>query len=397
MLLAVVAVTTEQTSLANDSGYLVLPIVLRLEGVGLIYGAGGGVQDTVGDRVDIYAAKSFGAVDALGVLATDVPIGAEGFAMTLFALTVSRAAFDTAYRRGITEDSSLVQEVSGNGFGSIVDGLFLDRQLKVTAGIAQTKVVLEDFQDSSGDSIPIPGAVLHDIDTNHKIIAVEYDRTEGSPSPLRGYRLGINAVTADGRVGQSDTLTTTYRAAGFFGLGQSLTWGVFVLGSDATVTRRETKYDTEDEVREALEIDCASVADSRKRAQCEQLEDDLSAYIAANNRYGTATPLGGSTTLRAYRELRFRAAHTRLVSTELRWRISESLSLGFFNRDGNQLEVVPFWEIGYASDQAGQLYDSSRASYGVSVRLFINNIPLRLGVAQGEEGTAWFLTAGSPW
>ena len=175
------------------------------------------------------------------------------------------------------------------------------------------------------------------------------------------------------------------RATVFIPLRRRAAWVIHARLNDAQVLSRESAYDSEDEAADALGVECATIADGAERARCEALAGDLAAYIAAHNRYGTAQPLGGSTSLRAYREFRFRAAHTRLGATELRLRLIW------------HLEGVLFLERGYAADRSGDVFDEPRDSYGVGLRSLVFGFPLRLETARGDEGDAWFFTAGMPW
>ncbi len=155
--------------------------------------------------------------------------------------------------------------------------------------------------------------------------------------------------------------------------------------NDAHLLRRAEAYDTPEEVAAELDVDCGLVEQAERRAACQALAADLAAYIAASNRFGTVTPLGGSTSLRAYREARFRAAHTRLLSTELRVRVSRNL------------ETAVFRERGEAADERRDLGREPRDATGLSLRYWVGAIPLRLAAADGDEGRAWFFTAGLAW
>ena len=100
-------------------------------------------------------------------------------------------------------------------------------------------------------------------------------------------------------------------------------------------------------------MNCDEVVDVEGRADCEALARDLAEFIAASNRSGTTAPLGGSTSLRAYREARFRAAHTRLFATEFRLAPTPAF------------EIAVFWERGQAADRTEELSLEPRDSTGL--------------------------------
>ena len=50
------------------------------------------------------------------------------------------------------------------------------------------------------------------------------------------------------------------------------------------------------------------------------------------------------------------------------------------------------------SDVFSNLYDHSRYSAGVGLRIFVNkNLPIRIESATGNEGESIYLTAGPQW
>ncbi|MBI3993267.1 MAG: BamA/TamA family outer membrane protein [Candidatus Lambdaproteobacteria bacterium] len=362
----------------------VLPLLLRLEGVGPIVGGAVGYTHVSGERLDLYAGKSFGAVDAAGVVAADVPLGGEQVGLTAFAVAVNEARLDTSYTRGFADDEAVNQRVRGAGAGGIVKFELAQRSWIVNLGLAQSSVRFAGYFQGER-RIPLPGAKLFDVNTTALLAGLTYQQLDEPRVPHRGYRLGLNAATAAGRVGQSDTLTLTGTVTGYVPLGDALTWALHGMFSAAAVTRRESKYDTADEVRAALATDCTAGTSDAGQAACERLNEQLAQFIAANNRVGSATPLGGSAYLRGFREMRFRAAQTRALATELRWRVR------------GRLELTPFYELGYAADDAAALSDESRSSVGLELRLHMAELPVRLGVAQGEERSAWYLMLGYPW
>ena len=146
-----------------------------------------------------------------------------------------------------------------------------------------------------------------------------------------------------GRTGQSDLAHTNLQASAYVPLGNKLTWAVHLRANDAHVLKRQEAFDTPEEVAGELNVNCDEVVDVEGRADCEALARDLAEFIAASNRSGTTAPLGGSTSLRAYREARFRAAHTRLFATEFRLAPTPAF------------EIAVFWERGQAADRTEEL------------------------------------------
>lgn len=386
------------TPRAEEPQYFALPIVLKLEGIEPIYGVAAGVNGLTGDRFNVYAVKGFGGADAQGIVTTDIPVGGKALGLNAFAVQVNQLDFKTSYTRALAGDSPIRQRVAGYGVGATLDAYFAARALKLTGGLAFSAIQLKAFFNDSGDEIPLPGANLADIKTRSTILGVAWDKTDGAVSPRAGYRLQAGGVTAEGRSGQSDTLTATYQGTGYVPLGDRLTWVVHGMVSDASILRKQTQYDTPSQVDAALRIDCSGLANARQQADCTRLKSQLIDYITANNNVGTATPLGGSIYLRGFRELRYRAAHTRLFASELRWRLG---GIGSDPKTGGArlaFELAPFWEVGSASDAADGAGGSVQ-SYGAALRAVYRKVPVRLEAAQGEgqSGTVVLFTLGYPW
>ena len=121
----------------------------------------------------------------------------------------------------------------------------------------------------------------------------------------------MSASQITGRVGQSDQTILDYGLKTIIPIHSHFSLILNAKYSDALVDINE-KYDTDQEIRDALDAKCATITNASEREKCESLENELVAYILENNTRGTASPIGGSGGLRSFRELRFKAAHTAL-------------------------------------------------------------------------------------
>jgi hypothetical protein len=158
-------------------------------------------------------------------------------------------------------------------------------------------------------------------------------------------------------------------------------------GSDAEVTREGTVDETE--IKNILNVDCTSLT-SEDQDECNKLENNLASYISAQNQYGTARPLGGTSMLRSYRESRFRGAHSRFYGSELRFNFVEIFG-------SNILQFAIFAESGNVADKLSEISTNTRTSYGGGIRFIIDKLIVRLDSANGDEGGEWSLMVGNPW
>ena len=204
--------------------------------------------------------------------------------------------------------------------------------------------------------------------------------------------MNASLSNVSGRTGQSDQQIINY---GFTAITPLLTYFSLLLNanySDALV-KVDKDYDTEEEIREALDADCSSLTNSAKRAKCEKLENSLVDYILQNNLYGTATPIGGSSGLRSFRQFRFKAAHTALYIVEFHTNLSSLLNI--LNYEDSRLSFVLFHDIGYANDDKIELFEESKVSNGIGLRYTQNRNSVNLQVASGsDDSSSWSLSFG---
>ncbi len=349
---------------ALHAEYFALPAAVRLEGVGPVYGVAAGANNLSGERVSLIAGAAFGAAQAQGALIRDVPMGLAKGGLSFGFANLSSARFNTSYVRGLESSTVFEQEISGQIFGAGAE-YKLSSDLKLELGLVQSTVRLDNYYlDGERVIRPITNG-YHPVKTNSKILQLKYDTT-----PIGA---GAALATAEGRTGQSDTLTATYSLNGQIPLADKLSFHSRLRWSDAYITKQQKKYLTAAEVRGALNTGCTTV-------QCQTLEDSLAAYIARNNLHGTAVPLGGNQGVRAFDEFSLRAAHTRLVAFELRLDLLP------------WLQFVPSYELGWSRDQTKDLYEKSVQSYGVGLRGKVKDLAVRLAMAQTHDQSAWFLT-----
>lgn len=365
------------TSLARGE-WFAAPGGARLEGVGAIYGAGAGARGLMGERLSLIGGAAFGAVEAQGLLVSDVPVGLDRVGLMAGFANLSRARFNTAYARGLNSAPVFEQEIAGQAFGGGLEWRPNGRW-NLALGLLQSTVTLEDYY-FAGSRVERPNkGGYHDIETSSYFFNSKFASDNGDETQS-GWNVGLVAVTADGRLAQSDTLTATYSLGGRWAVHSRVALVAQARWSDAYVTRQEKRYLTSAQTQTALNTNCASITDAESQAQCQALENSLAHYIAENNLHGTAAPLGGSGGVQAYDEFSLRAAHTRLLALETRVQLRP------------WLQLVPSYQIGWAADSTGDLFERSVHAYGAGLRVKVKSVAARLAYAQTHDQAAWFLT-----
>jgi hypothetical protein len=112
--------------------------------------------------------------------------------------------------------------------------------------------------------------------------------------------------------------------------------------------------------------------------------------MIANNRYGTATSLGGFSRLRGYPQSRFRGAHTLFYGTEIRWNLTDERTPFdiFVMKDvRTSVQVSLFYETGSTADARSEVGDIMRDSYGTGLRVVTASGLCSALTDLGEEST----------
>ena len=384
-------------SMADQSagGPFALPVILRFEGVGVIYGGAAGYRKlpAVGGTGVIGAVS--GDVKGFGLGISQIPLVTDKLLLSAGVARISDAHLLSKYSRGAEEGTSYNQRL-GAQLAAVVAELLVSEHVRLSFGVINSTVNLKSYMTESGTAISLPGANLEAVKTLSVSAGAQHEVKEDLKTLAPGRKVGLSILTASGRSGQSDSLITNWQLSGSLPVSRQVSMAARARLSDAYVIRRQRRYETDEGVADALHADCESLADISERTNCSRLRSDLQHYIAQSNKNGTAAPLGGNTTLRGYSEGLFRAAHTVVVSIEPRWRVSQTFAIPYFSQEKNGLELSPFYDVGWVADQEGELEKSRRSSYGAGLRLIINDLPIRFDVARGER-MVWLLTAGYPW
>lgn len=349
-----------------------LPVGVRLEGIG----AAGGVAALYKGDWTIAGAIAGGDVTGGGVLASKV-FGDYKFSVA--AGGASNVNIVTTYERGLTDDVAYQQELTGYGVILGLERRFFSEKFITALGLGLTSVQINSFSDTDGNEIDLGGANLFPINT--LLVAPKFvlDLTSGKPAEKSGFDLSYRPSLQMGRAGQADTLIETWQARYYQPIFSKLRLAVRAVKSSSQVFATKDKYDTDAEIRAELNANCGG------DARCTQLEDDLVQQILAENTVGSAVPLGGSNSVRGFREFRFRGAHTASANAELLWNLGwKDLHLGMFA------------DFGYAADSESDLFKKEVRSHGAEFIFFLGDQSLRLGAAEADDGNnAWYLTLGS--
>jgi hypothetical protein len=375
------------TSISSFAG--IIPLAARFNGAGGVFGIG--YQTTAGDY-NIVAGGVSGDASAYGGLVTRQ--FSKDFEVSAAIGQFSGASLLTTYQRGLADDEQeqYILQMKGSvvSVGSKL-WLFSD-YLTLSASATKSTVQFDSYSDSAGEEVDLAGANLFDIETLETKLGFKFNFFDDPKAPSQGVEVGTSIANISGRKGQSDQMIIDYSLMGIVPLHSYFSLLGRVQFSDAIVSINSS-YDSEQEVKDALNADCSTLSDSTVKAKCFKLEAALVAYILQSNSRGTARPIGGSTGLRSFRELRFKSAHTAIYSAEFITNIT-----GLFGSSGggdSYIDLALFYDTGFANDDKLKLFDESKFSNGAELRFIKNSNSVKLQAAAGSDDTSsWSLSFG---
>jgi len=293
-------------SIISNASAAVLPILSRLEGVGSIYGA---AYLTEGSKHEVSLAVAGGDLAAGGGQYT------YNFSPTInvFAAAgvINNVSLTTTYNRGLTDDSDDIYlqnlDLTASSIGANLS--LFNEIINLSASLANSTIKIKGFETEEGDEIELPGAVLHDVETLAINLEISLEFFDNKEDPSLGVAFDFSSSQLSGRKGQSDNSLINYGYRAILPLHSAISLYLAGSVSKASITK-ESSYNTSTAVDNALGVDCTTIADATKLANCQKLEAELIAYILQNNLQGTALPIGGNTSLRSFREFRYKAANT---------------------------------------------------------------------------------------
>lgn len=350
------------------------PVGGRLEGVGGFGGALLGLKSLRSERGAVVGGALFG-VTAQGLAAIDLPI-TSCLSISAGYLNLDRVRLATNYARGLNSGREFEQAMSGTVIGTVLHCNLAENRWRVSVGYLQSRLNLDDFY-VDGRSIQRPSvAGYHAVTTQSKTLQILYKKDEFLTAKAE-------VTTAEGRFGQSDHLISNYSLTTRWPAWSRVTLINEMIWSDAYLLTHKPQFEDETSVRQALNTNCNSLSNPQQAQDCHDLENALASYIAANNARGTAAPAGGHQGVRAYHELSLRSRHTRVAKAEARVRVLPRLS------------VAPTFDLGWSSDHEENLYKRATTAYGAAIRYEISASAARLGYAQNDQESAWYLAIDS--
>lgn len=391
------AVERRKDQFGKDFGYYIYPIVGEIPGLGTAAGAGASVLNIGGNDVDFTG------------YAIDGDFEASGFALLDHHLINKRLIIDfgyndylvapIAYDRGLHSDPDDVIHPKA-------EGAYLLGQLTYTFDERRYELFVRTLsgRERTLEVLDRAGKAFPGIDTEWErgtffSIGGSIDLTDDRLDPRQGWRVEFAAkLPHDGEPDESRYYVTDYNISAFIPLRRWDTLAFNLFHSRSYVTREgETDFAT---LQATSGLNCNQYPAGAARDNCLKTESKHLQQRIADNRYGTATPLGGTQRLRSFDNYRFYASRVLFYGVEYRWNLTdERTPFDIFIAKGIRtgIQLAAFWERGMVTDDASELFKDGLNSYGIGARLILSGVIIRLDYANGSEGATSQLFITYPW
>jgi hypothetical protein len=184
-------------------------------------------------------------------------------------------------------------------------------------------------------------------------------------------------------------------------MGKRSTWAFNVLRSDAVVLKSGETNSATIMARQGISSSSCLSLPPEKQQACLTAVDEFVNNTIANNKFGTATQLGGFSRLRSFPQGRYKGAHTLFYGTEFRWNLTDEntpFDIFVMKDVRTAFQLAFFYEAGSTADHQSDVGRVWRDTYGVGARMVTaSGVVFRADLAFGREGFEPEIFIGYPW
>jgi outer membrane protein assembly factor BamA len=383
----------------KDFGYALFPYPYSLPGIGKGIGLVGGAMNIANTYADAYGIIFAGDVRGAAGGIADIHLIPRSLILDVGYSTLNEATIQSYSQRGMNTDKhdySLIEFGDTEYFGGRMTATFFERRFEVYWAYYQGAMQLKSIRDNDGNVIVEAQDSPRERGRN-ALFGTRLDLTDDYGDPRRGIRIDVTRTQTPSGGSGANYYVMDYNTTAYIPLGRRSTWAFNFLRSDAVVNRQGETDPAK--LEEQLGLNCSTVTDPEQQKFC----NEVIANMIANNKYGTATSLGGFSRLRGYPQGRFKGAHTLFYGTEVRWNLTDErtpFNIFIMKDVRTSVQVSLFYETGVTSDVRSDInkMKDMRDSYGFGLRVVTaSGIVFRGDVGFGKEGVAPAIFIGYPW
>jgi hypothetical protein len=383
----------------KDFGYALFPYPYSLPGIGKGIGLVGGAMNIANTYMDAYGIIFAGDVRGAAGGIADIHLIPRSLILDVGYSTLNEATIQSYSQRGMNTDKhdySLIEFGDTEYLGGRMTATFFERRFEVYWAYYQGAMQLKSIRDNDGNVIVEAQDSPRERGRN-ALFGARLDLTDDYGDPRRGIRIDVTRTQTPSGGSGANYYVMDYNTTAYIPLGRRSTWAFNFLRSDAVVNRQGETDPAK--LEEQLGLNCSTVTDPEQQKFC----NEVIANMIANNKYGTATSLGGFSRLRGYPQGRFKGAHTLFYGTEVRWNLTDErtpFNIFIMKDVRTSVQVSVFYETGVTSDVRSDInkMKDMRDSYGFGLRVVTaSGIVFRGDVGFGKEGVAPAIFIGYPW
>lgn len=378
-------------------GYIAIPFLFNLPGVGFGYGVLGAATNIDESCTDVSAMVFTGEVDGAAGAIDSVHILPERLILDAGGVFLRKAAVEVYADRSMSsgkDDFSIAEFRDTYYAGTRLTATFIERRAEAYLGFYQGSTKLDSIRDNDGELVvEAKGSARETVNTY--VVGARADFTDDYMDPRRGVRLDTSAWYTPPESDGPDYLKLDSNLTGYVPLGSKSTLALNYFRSDALIISEGETNPAR--IAQEQGLDCSSLSNPADRKRCE----DFIASTVAENKYGSASMLGGNQRLRAFKEGRFRASHAQSLGAELRFNITDEntpFDIYVIRDIRTAVQTALFYEIGTVSDAESEIWSATRSSYGAGLRVVTaSGVVYRVDLGFGDEGFQPSIFFQYPW
>jgi hypothetical protein len=386
-----------KTQFTYDFGYALFPYPYSLPGIGSGIGLVGGAMNIADTYTDVYGIIFTGQVKGAAGGVADIHIIPRTLIIDAGFGTINSVTIQSYSKRGMDTDKNdfrLIELGDTAYYGARMTVTFFDRRFEIYGAWYEGVSKLKSIRDRDGNVI-IEAQNAPRQRGHNTLFGTRLDLTDDYGDPRKGIRFDVTRSQTPPQNLGPDFYVMDYNTTAYFPLGRRSTWAFNFLRSDAVV-RRQGETDPA-KLQQEQGLDCSTVTDPVQQKFCTEVIDNQ----IANNKFGTATQLGGFSRLRAYPQGRYKGAHTEFYGTEVRWNLTDErtpFNIFVMKDIRTSVQVSAFYEIGSTADLRSELGKTMRDAYGFGLRVVTaSGVVFRGDLGFGREGFSPAIFIGYPW
>ncbi|MDH5516378.1 MAG: hypothetical protein OEY36_00990 [Gammaproteobacteria bacterium] len=382
---------------AKDQAYIFIPLPYDYPGIGSGTLLLGSLSNIFESTTDLYFVEIAG--DATGHLAqlSEIPVLTDQLLFSFQLQDVNRGVVNNYANRGTlnSDQNNYVLLDLTRADQDIFKLEYSSYQRRYNAYLQHIneQYRLDAVREPSGTLIAqLSSGFAYEYDSN--IAGLMIDLTDDYHDPKAGLRLELELTDRPAKtINDPDYYNTSISFSYYQPFKSNDTLVINYFQSDAHV--RTIGNINSSDIISQLNMNCGT------DSTCLAAEQDLVNTLIDARRYGTADTLGGIDRLRSYPQQRFQGSHAGFIGAEYRWNLTaESVPFNyFFWKDTRTARQIAFFaEAGSVTDQASELWQDQRFTYGVGFRLLTSSGNIyRADIAAGDEGIEAAVFLLYPW